>query len=78
MRFDYRCVDVFVGVDMAKEDHYAQAITTTGEELFHRPILTIRPLPKVDQRCWRSWSGRACDRYAVIASASVTHCRSEL
>lgn len=31
-------IDVFVGVDMAKGDHYAQAITTTGEELFARPV----------------------------------------
>ena len=37
--FDHRSIDVFVGVDMAKEHHYAQAITTTGTELFHRPVL---------------------------------------
>ncbi len=30
--------DVFVGVDMAKEDHYAQAITANGEELFSGPV----------------------------------------
>jgi len=29
---------VLVGVDMAKEDHYAQAITSAGEEVLHRPI----------------------------------------
>ena len=29
---------VFVGVDMAKGDHYAQAITTDGVELFSRPV----------------------------------------
>jgi transposase len=39
MKFDYRRVEVFVGVDMAKENHYAQAITATGEEVFHRPVL---------------------------------------
>jgi transposase len=39
MIFDHRSIDVFVGVDMAKQDHYAQAITATGEELFHRPVL---------------------------------------
>ena len=27
-----------VGVDMAKGEHYAQAITTDGEELFSRPV----------------------------------------
>lgn len=31
-------VDVFVGVDMAKEDHYAQAISRDGVELFRRPV----------------------------------------
>jgi transposase len=31
-------VDVLVGVDMAKGDHYAQAITTGGEELFDRSV----------------------------------------
>ena len=31
-------IKVFVGVDMAKEEHYAQAITTDGEELFSRPV----------------------------------------
>ena len=36
-------IDVFVGVDMAKEIHYAQAITTLGEELFHRPVLNDEP-----------------------------------
>jgi transposase len=39
MKFDYRSVEVFVGVDMAKETHYAQAITTGGEEVFNRPVL---------------------------------------
>ena len=31
-------VDVMVGVDMAKGDHYAQAITTSGQELFDRAV----------------------------------------
>ncbi len=31
-------IKVFVGVDMAKGDHYAQAITTDGVELFSRPV----------------------------------------
>ena len=31
-------IEVFVGVDMAKEEHYAQAITTQGMELFARPV----------------------------------------
>lgn len=30
--------EVFVGVDMAKAEHYAQAITTGGVELFGRPV----------------------------------------
>lgn len=30
---------VLVGVDMAKTEHYAQAITTGGTELFSRPVL---------------------------------------
>jgi Transposase len=38
MKFDHRGIDVFVGVDMAKETHYAQAVTTGGEEVFHRPV----------------------------------------
>jgi transposase len=37
--FDHRDIDVFVGVDMAKQDHYAQAITNAGVEVFHRPVL---------------------------------------
>ena len=31
-------IEVFVGVDMAKGEHYAQAITTQGVELFARPV----------------------------------------
>jgi len=31
-------VEVLVGVDMAKGDHYAQAITSHGEELFDQPV----------------------------------------
>jgi transposase len=37
-KIDHHGIDVFVGIDMAKETHYAQAITTTGDELFHRPV----------------------------------------
>jgi transposase len=36
--FDHRNIDVFVGVDMAKQDHYAQAIGTDNNELFDRPV----------------------------------------
>ena len=36
--FDPTDIEVFVGVDMAKGDHYAQAITKTGEELFDRSV----------------------------------------
>ena len=32
-------IDVFVGIDMAKQDHYAQAISRDGAELFKRPVL---------------------------------------
>ena len=38
-RFDHRDIDVSVGVDMAKQDHYAQAVTTAGVEVFHHPVL---------------------------------------
>ena len=31
-------IEVFVGVDMAKGDHYAQAISSAGDELFDRPV----------------------------------------
>lgn len=31
--FDHRDVDVFVGVDMAKQDHYAHAVGADGIEL---------------------------------------------
>lgn len=37
-KIDHHGIDVFVGVDMAKETHYAQAITASGEELFHRSV----------------------------------------
>src|SRR5687768_12834790 len=36
--FDPLATTVFVGVDMAKGDHYAQAITVDGTELFDRPV----------------------------------------
>lgn len=36
--FDPASIEVFVGVDMAKGDHYAQALSSTGEELFDRPV----------------------------------------
>ena len=39
MKFDYRSLEVFVGVDMAKQHHYALAVTTAGTEVFHRPVL---------------------------------------
>ena len=39
MKFDHRSIEVFVGVDMAKEHHYGQAVTTAGVEVFHRPVL---------------------------------------
>lgn len=32
-------IDVFVGIDMAKQDNYAQAISADGAELFKRPVL---------------------------------------
>jgi transposase len=32
-------IDVFVGIDMAKGDHYAQAISADGTELFKRSVL---------------------------------------
>ncbi|WP_395156500.1 transposase [Ilumatobacter sp.] len=32
-------IGVFVGVDMAKMDHFAQATTTNGIELFAGPVL---------------------------------------
>lgn len=38
-KFDHRDIDVFVGVDMAKQDHYAHAVTTAGVEVFQRPVL---------------------------------------
>jgi hypothetical protein len=31
-------ISVFVGVDMAKGEHYAQAITTDGTEVFDRSV----------------------------------------
>jgi transposase len=36
--FDPASIEVFVGVDMAKGDHYAQVITAAGDELFDRPV----------------------------------------
>jgi len=35
---DHTTIEVVVGVDMAKGDHFAQAITMAGEELFARPL----------------------------------------
>ena len=35
---DHTTIEVVVGVDMAKGDHFAQAMTMSGEELFARPI----------------------------------------
>jgi transposase len=34
----HRRIEVFVGVDMAKGDHYAQAMSVAGDELFDRPV----------------------------------------
>jgi hypothetical protein len=36
--FDYRHFDVVVGVDMAKQDHFAQAIDRDGNERFVRSV----------------------------------------
>lgn len=35
---DYTAIEVMVGIDMGKGDHFAQAITTAGEELFARSL----------------------------------------
>ena len=35
---DHTRIDVIVGVDMAKADHFAQAITMEGVELFARSL----------------------------------------
>lgn len=35
---DHNTIEVVVGVDMAKGDHFAQAITMDGVELFARPL----------------------------------------
>lgn len=37
-KFDPADIKVFVGIDMAKGDHYAQAISADGQELFDRPV----------------------------------------
>lgn len=37
-RFSPADIEVFVGIDMAKGDHYAQAISSAGDELFDRPV----------------------------------------
>ncbi len=31
-------IKVFLGVDMAKGEHYAQAVTTEGKELFNQAV----------------------------------------
>jgi len=31
--FDRHGIDVFIGVDIAKGDHYAQVITVSGDEV---------------------------------------------
>lgn len=36
--FDHRDIDVFVGVDMAKQDHYAHVIDRDGSDRFDRPV----------------------------------------
>lgn len=36
--FDPASIEVFVGVDMAKGDHYAQVVTRSGDEPFDRPV----------------------------------------
>ena len=36
--FDPASIEVFVGVDMAKGDHYAQAVTAGGDKVFDRPV----------------------------------------
>lgn len=37
-RFDPTSIEVFVGIDMAKGDHYAQAISVTDDEVFDRAV----------------------------------------
>lgn len=36
--FDHRDIDVFVGVDMAKQNHYAHVIDRDGTDLLDRPV----------------------------------------
>lgn len=36
-------IEVFIGIDMAKEDHYAQVITSDGSEVFARPVRNDQP-----------------------------------
>ena len=35
---DVKLIEVFIGIDMGKEAHYANAITNDGDELFHMPV----------------------------------------
>jgi transposase len=41
--FDRHGIDVFIGVDIAKGDHYAQVITVSGDEVFDRPVGNDEP-----------------------------------
>lgn len=58
---DAENTDVLVGVDMAKGDHYAQAITKDGTELFAGPV-------RNDQTAVEKMLNRAgaCGRVAVV------------
>jgi transposase len=52
-------VDVFVGVDMGKEAHYAQAVTAAGE------VVVDRPIPN-DERAIRTLIGDAQEHGRVV------------
>ncbi len=39
---DHTMIEAVIGIDMAKGDHFAQAITVGGEELFARPLTNDR------------------------------------
>lgn len=54
-------VDVFIGMDMAKDEHYAQAITVEGVELFAGPVGNDQAA--VERMLDRA---EACGRAAVV------------
>ena len=70
---DHRSVDVFVGVDIAKAEHYAYATTTNGEKVLARPVPNTQSAitDLIDEACAHGAAAVVIDTTSATASLLI-------